>query len=198
MCLIAWKLPIGLPNCSRTFAYSVAVCNIQRANPAASAASTAAATSARRWADTDNASAGAESSTTRASGREKSVAFNGSIVTPSAPASISTTASPAGSTSTPAGSAPSTYSAVPDTVLPSNCTSADNETPATRSPDISDSRTSERSINKVARAVVATGPGTIAAAASSTIAHRSSTVPSAPPCSSERATPKIPSCANPS
>ena len=48
MCLIAWKLPIGLPNCSRTFAYSVAVCSVQRASPAASAASTVAATSASR------------------------------------------------------------------------------------------------------------------------------------------------------
>ena len=63
MCLIAWKLPIGLPNCSRTFAYSVAVCSVQRASPAASAASTVAARSSTRWAETSSTSARAESST---------------------------------------------------------------------------------------------------------------------------------------
>ncbi len=51
MCLTAWKLPIGLPNCSRTFAYSVAVCSVHRANPAASAASTVAARSSTRCLD---------------------------------------------------------------------------------------------------------------------------------------------------
>ena len=48
MCLIAWKLPIGLPNCSRTLAYSVAVVSSQRATPAASAAATVAARSTTR------------------------------------------------------------------------------------------------------------------------------------------------------
>ena len=48
MCLTAWKLPIGLPNCSRTFAYSVAVSSIQRASPAHSAASTVAVRSTTR------------------------------------------------------------------------------------------------------------------------------------------------------
>ena len=57
-CLTAWKLPIGLPNCSRTFAYSVAVSNIQRARPAASAASTVAAKSAARCGATFSALAG--------------------------------------------------------------------------------------------------------------------------------------------
>ncbi len=108
MCLIAWKLPIGLPNCSRIFAYSVAVCRVQRASPAASAASTVAARSSTRWAETISTSAGAESSCTRASGREKSVAFSGSTVTPPAVASTSSHLSPAGSSSTPCGSAPST------------------------------------------------------------------------------------------
>ena len=115
MCLMAWKLPIGLPNCSRTFAYSVAVRSIQRARPAASAASTVAARSSTRCRDTGSTSAGAESSTTRASGREKSVGFSASTATPSAVASSSRKVSPAGSSSTPAASAPSTYSAVPDT-----------------------------------------------------------------------------------
>ena len=32
-CLTAWKPPIGLPNCSRTFAYSTAVSRHQRASP---------------------------------------------------------------------------------------------------------------------------------------------------------------------
>ena len=59
MCLTAWKLPIGLPNCSRTFAYSVAVCSVHRANPAASAASTVAATSSTRRLDTGRTSAAA-------------------------------------------------------------------------------------------------------------------------------------------
>ena len=78
MCLTAWKLPIGLPNCSRTLAYSVAVSSIQRASPAASAASTVAARSAKRWRGSRSASAGAIDSVTRASGREKSVAVSGS------------------------------------------------------------------------------------------------------------------------
>ena len=37
-CLTAWKLPIGLPNCSRTLAYSTAVSRHQRVTPDASAA----------------------------------------------------------------------------------------------------------------------------------------------------------------
>ena len=41
-CFTAWKLPIGLPNCSRTFAYSQAVSTDQRASPAASADSNVA------------------------------------------------------------------------------------------------------------------------------------------------------------
>ena len=55
-----------------------------------------------------------------------------------------------------------------------------------RSPDASASSSSacELGTTSVATAVVAIGPGTIAAAASSTIAHRSSTVPPAPPDSS--------------
>ena len=76
MCLTAWKLPIGLPNCSRTFAYSVAVCSVHLASPAASAASTVAARSSTRCLATGNSSAGASTSTTRASGREKSVGVN--------------------------------------------------------------------------------------------------------------------------
>ena len=37
-CFTAWKPPIGFPNCSRTLAYSTAVCRHQRATPEASAA----------------------------------------------------------------------------------------------------------------------------------------------------------------
>ena len=115
MCLMAWKLPIGLPNCSRTFAYSVAVCRHHRARPAASAESTVTVRSTIRCAGTASSSAMAPSVTTRASGREKSVAASGSTVTPSAAASTSTQASPAGSSSTPPADPPRTYSAVPDT-----------------------------------------------------------------------------------
>ena len=78
MCLTAWKLPIGLPNCSRTLAYSAAVSSAQRATPAASAASTVAARSSNRRRDTASRVAGADLSVTRASGREKSVAANDS------------------------------------------------------------------------------------------------------------------------
>jgi hypothetical protein len=49
--------------------------------------------------------------------------------------------------------------------------------------------------SNVASAVVATGPGISALAASSTIAHRSSMLPSAPPHSSGTATPNSPSSA---
>ena len=37
-CLIPWNCPMGRPNCSRTFAYSAAVCSAQAAVPHASAA----------------------------------------------------------------------------------------------------------------------------------------------------------------
>ena len=101
MCLTAWKLPIGLPNCSRTFAYSVAVRSVHRANPAASAACTVAARSSTRCLEAGSTSAAAPSSTTRASGREKSVGVSGSTVTPSAVASTRTKSSPAGNSRTP-------------------------------------------------------------------------------------------------
>ena len=86
--------------------------------------------------------------------------------------------------------------------MPGRCrssASAVSATPAVRSPDASASSRSARELGttSVATAVVAIGPGTIAAAASSTIAHRSSTVPPAPPDSSGRATPKMPSWARP-
>ena len=60
MCLMAWKLPIGLPNCSRTLAYSVAVSSAHRASPAASAASTVAARSSNRRRDAASRVAGAD------------------------------------------------------------------------------------------------------------------------------------------
>ena len=115
MCLMAWKLPIGLPNCSRTFAYSVAVRSVQRASPAASAASTVAARSSTRCRDTGSTSAGASNRAPRgpAGGRSRWA----SALRPSRrrrrrrPEAQS---SPAGSSSTPPASAPSTYSAVPD------------------------------------------------------------------------------------
>ncbi len=82
MCLMAWKLPIGLPNCSRTLAYSVAMFSAHRASPAASAASTVAARSSNRCRDAGSTRAGADSSVTRASGTEKSVASSGSHLHP--------------------------------------------------------------------------------------------------------------------
>ena len=105
----------------------------------------------------------------------------------------------AGSSSTPAASAPSTYSAVPDAWPLSYFRSAASARPAVRSPAARASSSSAREpgTTSVATAVVAIGPGTIAAAASSTIAHRSSTVPPAPPDSSGKATPKMPSWARP-
>ncbi len=108
MCLMAWKLPIGLPNCSRTLAYSVAVSNAHCATPAASAASTVAARSSNRRRDTASRVAGADVNVTFASGREKSVASNNSTATPSPAASTTTTWSATGSSSSPAVSAPST------------------------------------------------------------------------------------------
>src|SRR4029078_5526218 len=47
-CLIAWKVAIGRPNCSRIFAYPAAISVVSAATPAASAASTALATSVSR------------------------------------------------------------------------------------------------------------------------------------------------------
>ena len=144
---------------------------------------------------------GRRSSTTRASGREKSVAvkrldgdtFGGGV-------DEQPTARPAGSSSTPpAVSPPSTNcGACPIAAVRVEGCRPRSATPAVRSPDASASSSGvERSSTRVASAVVATGPGTNAAAASSTIAQRSSTVPPAPPSSSGIATPKIPSCARP-
>ncbi len=94
--------------------------------------------------------------------------------------------------------APSTADAVPDTVPSATVTSALSAAPAVRSPEAScPSHSAWASPStSVASAVVATGPGTRAAAASSSIAHRSETVPSAPPCSSGSATPNIPRSAS--
>ena len=202
MCLTAWKLPIGLPNCSRTFAYSVAVLSVQRASPAASAASTVAVRSTIRWLVSGSTVAAAEASSTRASGREKSVALSASTVTPSAVASTSNhwaPSAPAGSNNSPSASPPSTNSAVP-VAIPEAASKAMldvSATPAVRSPEASASSSCSSVITSVASAVVATGPGISAAAASSTIAQSSSAVPPAPPSCSGTATPNIPSCANP-
>ena len=201
MCLMAWKLPIGLPNCSRTFAYSVAVCSSQRASPAASAASTVAARSTTRCAGTVSSSAAASSSTTRASGREKSVASSDSTVTPSAAPSTSSQLLTRRAAATPrcprrrrGRTAP-----CPRRGRPRRTARRSARPRRCARPDASASSSSacEPSSTRVASAVVATGPGTSAAAASSTIAHRSATVPPAPPCSSGSATPKIPSWARP-
>ena len=197
MCLIAWKLPIGLPNCSRTFAYSTAVSSAHRANPAVSAASTVAARSSTRCGGVDSVVAGALSRTTRDSGREKSVAESGSTVTPSAAVSISSQPSGPGNSTTPPATAPSTYPATPDTRSSATRRSADRAKPAVRSPDINASSTAASSTTSVARALDATGPGISAAAASSTIAHRSVTDAPAPPASSATATPNSPSSASP-
>ena len=62
-CLIAWKLPILAPNCSRTPAYSTAVSRHHRATPEASAA--ARVTAARRSIASSSPGTGSASSTAR-------------------------------------------------------------------------------------------------------------------------------------
>ena len=201
MCLIAWKLPIGLPNCSRTFAYSVAVSSVQRARPAASAASTVAARSSTRCAETVD-SVGRRSDRARrgpAAGRSRS---------PSAARRSRRRRSrrPAATRRPQAAAAPgrrrrrARTRPCPDTrprVVASASARQRDARGALPGRQRLEQRRRRSPMTSVASAVVATGPGTSAAAASSTIAHRSSTLPPAPPCSSGSATPKIPSSASP-
>ncbi len=142
---------------------------------------------------------GADVSTIRASGSEKSVARSGSTTTSSQAVSTSSQFPSAGNSTTPPGAPPSTRPTVPDAVdvFGSTCTPPSIATPANRSPDASALRSLGSETTKVATAVVATGPGTNALAASSTIAHRSSMLPPAPPQSSGTATPKRPRPASP-
>ena len=198
-CLMAWKLPIGLPNCSRTLAYATAVSSDHRVTPAASAASTVAARSRTRWPDLPSGVTGADFSTTRANGREKSVARSGSTCTPSLAVSTNSQFPSAGSSRTPPSAAPSTQLTEPDAreVATSKSTLPSSAKPAKRSPSASAASSTGSSTTKLASAVVATGPGISALAASSTIAHKSSMLPPAPPRSSATATPNSPSSARP-
>ena len=135
---------------------------------------------------------------TRARGTEKSVAHSASSATPSAATSTRITCSPAGSSTTPDSRAPRTWTAVPDTRPDLNSRSASSATPAVISPVPSPSSSAGSSTTRVASAVLATGPGARARAASLTMAHRSATEPPAPPASSATATPNRPSSASPS
>ena len=141
-------------------------------------------------------------STTRASGREKSVACSASTVH-----AVAARCRPAASCRRRAAAArrrpigAQHQSTVPDaraavrverrrhrrSASPGEAFTRRQHRPAARG----------RATTRVASAVVATGPGTSALAASSTIAHRSSTLPPAPPASSGTATPKMPSSARP-
>ena len=199
MCLMAWKLPIGLPNCSRTFAYSVAVSSVQRASPAASAASTVAARSSTRCGDADSDRRRARRpARTRASGREKSVALQ-QLDRHAVGGGVDQHDSVAGGQQQHPGGVGAEH------VL------GGAGHPAAVEPQIGRQRDARGALARCQRLEqLGVGrppawpapssrpvPGTRAAAASSTIAHRSSTVPPAPPCSSATATPKIPSSASP-
>ena len=70
-CLIAWKLPIGAPNCSRTLAYSTAVRRHHSATPAASAVSSVDGQLAQAGAGRPDAAA-TESRPTSTRGRDRS------------------------------------------------------------------------------------------------------------------------------
>ncbi|SHX08915.1 Uncharacterised protein [Mycobacteroides abscessus subsp. abscessus] len=126
------------------------------------------------------------------------MASSGVTVTPAAVASTSSQTSPAGRISRPSGSAPRTNLAVPVAACPSKAISELSARPAVRCPEASASSSAASVMTRVASAVVATGPGTSAAAASSTITHRSAIDPPAPPRSSGTATPKVPSSTRPS
>ncbi len=175
----------------------------QRVIPAASADSTVTVRSVTQPAGASITLAGAEVSTTRANGREKSLACSGSTATvpaaSAAPESTSSHLSPAGTSRSPSATPPSTHGTVPDTcdAASSNSTSLSSATPAVRSPAARASRSGGSETRSVAKAVVATGPGTNALAASSTIAARSSMLPPAPPQSSGTATPNRPRPARP-
>ena len=200
MCLIAWKLPIGLPNCSRTFAYSVAVCSVHRGQPGGLGGQH------RRGEILDplprhgqdlGGCVGEHDPGQRAGevgGRQR---FDGDPVGGGVDEKEGVVG---GQQQHPAGVG--AQARIRRCPMPGRCRSlrsAASARPAVRSPDASASSRSARELGttSVAMAVVAIGPGTIAAAASSTIAHRSSTVPPAPPDSSGKATPKMPSWARP-
>ena len=117
-CLIAWKVAIGRPNCSRIFAYPAAISVVSAATPAASAASTALATSVSRPRAPGSTVAGAASRLTRAAGRLGSRFFGTSACTPPADFSITSTSSPAGTSSTSARWPLSTTPAGPVAVPP--------------------------------------------------------------------------------
>src|SRR6202020_3330456 len=142
-----------------------------RLPPAAAAASSAAAKPSTRSGEAATTVAGADDSTTRANGREKSVGVNGSTVTPSwAPSTISHVPS-AGNSSTAPAAAPQNHGAVPDAVdaarskWMSGAPHPGKATPAKRPAETSASNCAGSEITRVASAVVATGPGTSALAA---------------------------------
>ncbi|SIB99956.1 Uncharacterised protein [Mycobacteroides abscessus subsp. bolletii] len=200
MCLMAWKLPICLPNCSRTLAYSTAVCSAHRATPTASAESVTTDRSSITAAGRPTGRTAAPFSVTVAQGREKSVAFLTSTATPASAQSTSTQPSGPGASKTPSGVPPSTAGNTPEASPSATARFPVSANPAVRSPAASGGTNSScpsAASTTATNALVTTGPGTNDAAASSTIAIMSSNPAPDPPAASGTATPKMPSSASP-
>lgn len=196
MCLIAWNSPILRPNCSRTFAYSVAVSRHQPAMPAASAATSVAAASSTEKSGSKRRSAATATSvqTTRASGTLWSSPASGSTRSPAASPSISAhrcrSPSRTGTSTAAPGAAPGTESHSPDTEAPDSPTDIAISPPSATPHGVISSSASP--VTSPANAVESTGPPTRSCAACSTRTARSPTVPPAPPASSGTATRKTP------
>ena len=175
-CLIAWKPPSFLPNCSRTPAYSTAVSRHQRATPDASAAASVM-TSAR-------IRAGSSPGTTVPSTPVRSPMLTRRVRSGVVP----------GVRSTPSRSTRMTSSsrATSACVAPAaSWTTPPDRASATRiSPTATGPASSPRATE--ATEVPSNGPGTSAPAAASSATARSVSEPPAPPCSSGTAIPASP------
>ncbi|SHV86971.1 Uncharacterised protein [Mycobacteroides abscessus subsp. abscessus] len=163
MCLMAWKLPICLPNCSRTLAYSTAVCSAHRATPTASAESVTTDRSAITGAGRPTGRTAAPCSVTVTQGREKSVAFLASTATPASAQSTSTQPSGTGASKTPSAVPPNTAGNTPEASPSAMARFPVSASPAVRSPAASGGTNSScpsAASTTATNALVATGPGT--------------------------------------
>ena len=135
-CLIAWNIPIGRPNCWRSFAYSVADSVAARATPEASAANNVRARARASPNAPATTPAGAASTWTRALGLDGSTLCGLTMLTPGAEASNRTRSSPHRSTSRSATAPPRTTPASPPALPPLRASSPARPTAAVTEPSV--------------------------------------------------------------
>ena len=212
-CLMPWNCPIGRPNCSRTFAYSAAVCSAQAATPHASAARTTEARSRTVAVSTARIRAPgtrAPRAVISAVGRVGSALSWTRLPSPAVSVSTATHTVPvadsAARRSRSASPPDRTGGATPSRTSPSDTVTAvsvpvPRATAPMRSPDARDAARPAapawRSTSEAA-ALAAKGPGSAARPASSRTTARSTRSPPPPPYSSGRWRPSSPCPASPS